>query len=224
MGTLPDTYKLFHSVVPLEYTSDRLSRIQSQAVATGSRTWEMVLNQVPVAGRTETITLEYHRRLPSEFDQYGERRGVRTVPASGIRRPRGCTLRGCGRAGAEPAPRVHPRRPRARGFTSQLEPAIERGERDVEERGDAVRKFEGLGMVESDDVFREVAENESIVSAAQDLLGPDLKLLRSAAMFKPPRVGSEKDFTRTPPTTRSSRWTTSQSGSPSTRRRPKTAV
>ncbi|WP_200840417.1 phytanoyl-CoA dioxygenase family protein [Natrialba sp. INN-245] len=80
------------------------------------------------------------------------------------------------------------------GFTSQLEPAVERGEREVDERGDAVRKFEGLGMVETDDVFREVAENDSIVSAAQDLLGPNLKLLRSAAMFKPPQVGSEKGF------------------------------
>ncbi|MCU4926402.1 phytanoyl-CoA dioxygenase family protein [Halobacteria archaeon AArc-dxtr1] len=80
------------------------------------------------------------------------------------------------------------------GFDSQLEPRVERGELEVEEEGDAVRKFEGLGMVEEDDVFREVADNETIVSVAQQLLGPNLKLLRSAAMFKPPEIGSEKGF------------------------------
>ena len=79
-------------------------------------------------------------------------------------------------------------------FQSQNEPAVERGEVDVEDPGDAVRKFEGLGMVESDEVFRDVAENDTVVSVASQLLGPDLKLLRSAAMFKPPEVGSEKGF------------------------------
>ena len=79
-------------------------------------------------------------------------------------------------------------------FDSQLEPRVERGELEVEQEGDAVRKFEGLGMVESDEVFREVATNETIVSVASQLLGPNLKLLRSAAMFKPPEVGSEKGY------------------------------
>jgi len=79
-------------------------------------------------------------------------------------------------------------------FKSQIEPAVERGEIEVDDEGDAVRKFEGLGMVEEDEVFRDVAENETITSVAADLQGPNLKLLRSAAMFKPPRVGSEKLF------------------------------
>jgi len=82
----------------------------------------------------------------------------------------------------------------ATGFQSQLEPAVERGEVTVEDEGDAVRKFEGLGMVERDDVFRSAAEHETIVDTTAQLLGPNLKLLRSAAMFKPPAVGSEKGF------------------------------
>ncbi|MEF8807919.1 phytanoyl-CoA dioxygenase family protein [Natronomonas sp.] len=80
------------------------------------------------------------------------------------------------------------------GFERQLEPRVERGELEVEEEGDAVRKFEGLGMVETDDVFREVANDDTIVSVAAQLLGENLKLLRSAAMFKPPEVGSEKGY------------------------------
>ena len=77
-------------------------------------------------------------------------------------------------------------------FTSQLEPRVERGELDVDEEGDAVRKFEGLGMVDEDDVFAEIAHHDTITSVVEQLLGPNLKLLRSAAMFKPPSVGSEK--------------------------------
>jgi len=77
-------------------------------------------------------------------------------------------------------------------FNKQLEPRVERGELDVDEPGDAVRKFEGLGMVQEDDVFAEIANHETITEVATQLLGPNLKLLRSAAMFKPPSVGSEK--------------------------------
>ncbi|PSP94698.1 phytanoyl-CoA dioxygenase family protein [Halobacteriales archaeon QS_4_62_28] len=79
-------------------------------------------------------------------------------------------------------------------FQHQIEPAVQRGEIEIEDEGDAVRKFEGLGMVQEDDVFRAVAEDETLVAAATQLLGPNLKLLRSAAMFKPPEVGSEKGF------------------------------
>ncbi len=79
-------------------------------------------------------------------------------------------------------------------FKSQIEPSVERGEVEVEHEGDAVRKFEGLGMVGEDDVFSDVATNERITAVAEQLLGPNLKLLRSAAMFKPPEVGSEKGY------------------------------
>jgi len=57
-----------------------------------------------------------------------------------------------------------------------------------------VRKFEGLEMVREDEVFRELAFHEGIVGTIEQLQGPHLKLLRSAAMLKPPRVGSEKEF------------------------------
>lgn len=77
-------------------------------------------------------------------------------------------------------------------FSSQLEPRVERGELDVDDPGDAVRKFEGLGMVQEDEVFADVAHNETITAVAEQLLGPNLKLLRSAAMFKPPSFGSKK--------------------------------
>ena len=77
-------------------------------------------------------------------------------------------------------------------FETMLEPKVERGEAEVEEEGDAVRKFEGLDMVREDEVFRGIAHNETVVGVAQDLLGPHLKLLRSASMMKPPQIGSEK--------------------------------
>jgi ectoine hydroxylase-related dioxygenase (phytanoyl-CoA dioxygenase family) len=77
-------------------------------------------------------------------------------------------------------------------FQTMLEPAVEAGDAEVDEAGDAVRKYEGLDMVREDDVFRSLAEADGIVDPVADLLGPDLKLLRSAAMMKPPRVGSEK--------------------------------
>lgn len=75
-------------------------------------------------------------------------------------------------------------------FETMLEPEIDPDE--VENEGDTVRKFEGLSMVRDDGVFHDLAHHDAIVSVARDLLGPHLKLLRSAAMMKPPNVGSEK--------------------------------
>lgn len=77
-------------------------------------------------------------------------------------------------------------------FRTMREPAVEEGGVDVDEEGDAVRKFEGLDMVREDDVFRDLAHHESVVPVATDLLGPHVKLRRSAAMLKPPRIGSQK--------------------------------
>jgi ectoine hydroxylase-related dioxygenase (phytanoyl-CoA dioxygenase family) len=74
------------------------------------------------------------------------------------------------------------------GFTTQVEPGAE--EQGIDE-SDAVRKFEGLGLLD-DDVVYDLATDKRLVSVARGLLGPDVKLLRSAAMFKPPHVGSEK--------------------------------
>jgi ectoine hydroxylase-related dioxygenase (phytanoyl-CoA dioxygenase family) len=74
------------------------------------------------------------------------------------------------------------------GFNTQVEP--EADDEDIDE-SDAVRKFEGLGLLD-DEVVHDLATDERLVRVARDLLGPDIKLLRSAAMFKPPGVGSEK--------------------------------
>lgn len=79
------------------------------------------------------------------------------------------------------------------GFERMLEPAAESGETFPGD-GDPVRKFEGVGMVREDDVFRELAFDDGILDVVHRLQGPNLKLLRSAAMLKPPRVGSEKKF------------------------------
>ncbi|WP_236044709.1 phytanoyl-CoA dioxygenase family protein [Haloarcula nitratireducens] len=49
-------------------------------------------------------------------------------------------------------------------------------------------------MVREDDVFADLVTDDAIVDAVRELQGTNLKLLRSAAMLKPPRVGSEKKF------------------------------
>lgn len=74
------------------------------------------------------------------------------------------------------------------GFKQQVEPEAADGSVD---ESDAVRKYEGLGLLD-DAVVHDLATDDRIVTPARDLLGPDVKLLRSAAMFKPPHVGSEK--------------------------------
>ncbi|QIO23810.1 phytanoyl-CoA dioxygenase family protein [Haloarcula sp. JP-L23] len=77
------------------------------------------------------------------------------------------------------------------GFNRMLEPDVDA---DSFEDGDPVRKFEGIDMVREDDVFADLVHDEAIVDVVEQLQGPNLHLLRSAAMLKPPRVGSEKKF------------------------------
>ncbi len=77
------------------------------------------------------------------------------------------------------------------GFSRQLEPDAEGG---FDGEGEPVRKFEGVGMAREDDVFAELAHHEGILDVVRELQGPNLKLLRGAAMLKPPGVGSEKKF------------------------------
>ena len=76
-------------------------------------------------------------------------------------------------------------------FERMLEP-----EADDAALGDAdpVRKFEGLGMVREDDVFGDLVRDEAVLDVVKQLQGPNCSLLRSAAMLKPPRVGSEKKY------------------------------
>jgi ectoine hydroxylase-related dioxygenase (phytanoyl-CoA dioxygenase family) len=76
-------------------------------------------------------------------------------------------------------------------FAGMVEPDADAD--DVAEAApEEVRKFEGLGMVRDDEVFAAVAEADGVVDPVADLLGPHLKLLRSAAMCKPPGIGSKK--------------------------------
>lgn len=79
-------------------------------------------------------------------------------------------------------------------FDRMLEPELEGEGKTFNRDGDPVRKFEGIGMVTGDDVFEDLAFNDSILDVVKQLQGPNLKLLRSAAMLKPPQVGSEKKF------------------------------
>lgn len=76
------------------------------------------------------------------------------------------------------------------GTQKQLEPAYDRGEIDVEEPGDAVRKFEWL--TPGDDRFTEFVQLEELVDIVHHLIGRHLQLYRSGALLKPPEIGSEK--------------------------------
>jgi len=77
------------------------------------------------------------------------------------------------------------------GFQRMLEPDAEGA---ALSDADPVRKFEGIEMVREDDVFADLVHDETVVDVVQQLQGPNLSLLRSAAMLKPPRVGSEKKY------------------------------
>lgn len=79
-------------------------------------------------------------------------------------------------------------------FERMLEPSAETGAVEFDYEGEPVRKFEGIGMAREDDVFGDLAFHDGIVEIVSQLQGPNLKLLRSAGMLKPPQVGSEKKF------------------------------
>lgn len=72
----------------------------------------------------------------------------------------------------------------------QVEPRVERGEVAAESEEQRYRKLSGV--VENDELFRELATTDAIVEPIKQLLGPHLKLYRSAVLMKPPKVGSEK--------------------------------
>lgn len=75
-------------------------------------------------------------------------------------------------------------------ISMQVEPRVQRGEVEVENEGTAYRKLSDV--VENDDLFHEIATADAIVEPIKRLLGPHLKLYRSAVMMKPPRIGSAK--------------------------------
>jgi ectoine hydroxylase-related dioxygenase (phytanoyl-CoA dioxygenase family) len=80
----------------------------------------------------------------------------------------------------------------AGALTLQVEPRVARGEIAVEHPGDGVRKIDGL--VENDDLFRELGVYSPVVDVIEDLLGPDIKLFRNSLLLKPPSVGSQKGW------------------------------
>ena len=76
------------------------------------------------------------------------------------------------------------------GLRVQVEPKVERGELKVAQRGDGIRKVEGL--VEHDDLFAALGSDPAIVGPIAQIVGPDVKMFRNAALLKPPGVGSSK--------------------------------
>ena len=72
----------------------------------------------------------------------------------------------------------------------QTEPRITRGELNVSDPGDGIRKIDGL--VESDDLFQKLGRHPNIVSVLSRILGPDIKMFRNAVLLKAPGVGSAK--------------------------------
>lgn len=72
----------------------------------------------------------------------------------------------------------------------QAEPRVSRGEYQVEQPGDGIRKINGL--VQHDDLFRALGTDPAIVEIITQILGPDVKMYRNALLMKPPHVGSSK--------------------------------
>ncbi|MGE4603223.1 MAG: phytanoyl-CoA dioxygenase family protein, partial [Planctomycetota bacterium] len=82
----------------------------------------------------------------------------------------------------------------------QVEPRVQRGEMGVSHSGDGIRKIGDLqarggggdGLVESDDLYNDLAKHPNIVGVIQQILGPDVKMFDNAMLLKPPEVGSQK--------------------------------
>jgi phytanoyl-CoA hydroxylase len=81
-------------------------------------------------------------------------------------------------------------RPATNGIVVQIEPRVERNEITAQDRAGSVRKIDNL--VPGDGLFTQLALNPTIVSIMQSVLGPNLQLYRSAALMKPPGIGSQK--------------------------------
>jgi ectoine hydroxylase-related dioxygenase (phytanoyl-CoA dioxygenase family) len=75
-------------------------------------------------------------------------------------------------------------------LTIQIEPRVTRGELQVEEWGDGIRKIDGL--VQNDDQFNELGTHPNVVGILKQILGPDIKMFRNSLLLKPPHVGSAK--------------------------------
>ncbi len=84
---------------------------------------------------------------------------------------------------------THGGRPRD-ALRVQVEPRVQRGELAVAHPGDGIRKIDGL--VEGDDLFRDLGLHPNMRGILTRILGPDIKMFRNALLLKPPAVGSAK--------------------------------
>ena len=74
----------------------------------------------------------------------------------------------------------------------QLEPVVARGEQNVDDGANSLRKMSHVAFV--DDVFRTHAKTPKILDCVEALLGPDLKLYQDQLFMKPPRIGSRQPY------------------------------
>lgn len=81
--------------------------------------------------------------------------------------------------------------PLPEGVQRMEEPAVARGDVTVKSAGAALRKLEGVPLA-TDPSINKCARHPLLLQVMKELLGEDLKLLRAAAMLKPPHVGSPK--------------------------------
>ena len=72
----------------------------------------------------------------------------------------------------------------------QIEPSVIRGEHTPESVELGVRKL--FQMAKHNDLFRNLAFHPKMVQIATTLLGPDIKLLQSMLLMKPPHFGGAK--------------------------------
>lgn len=72
----------------------------------------------------------------------------------------------------------------------QIEPLVRSGDRSPESFELGVRKLFRVGK--HNDFFRDFAIHERLVEVARELLGPDLFLLQSMTLMKPPHVSTRK--------------------------------
>ncbi len=74
----------------------------------------------------------------------------------------------------------------------QFEPRVQRGEMSVQHPGDGIRKIDGL--VQNDDLFRQLGTHPKLIEVIAAIVGPDIKLFRNSLLLKPPLVGSQKGW------------------------------
>ncbi|MAG36770.1 MAG: phytanoyl-CoA dioxygenase, partial [Dehalococcoidia bacterium] len=78
-------------------------------------------------------------------------------------------------------------------FRRQVEPAVDRGEKEADDYELSLRKMTGLAL-SREEVFAAHARRPRIVEIITSLLGPNLTLYQDQLFMKPPRVGSRQPY------------------------------